>query len=233
MSNEDLLEIEKVIEQRKQEEAVGGETPAAPETEKSLTVEKRESKAVLVVADAGGAIGEVKQKIIQKAADKIHDEKIIEKHSDNIAKISDRALEAEEEKQRLIVEQVNADNKVVAQEIKNRLIVLKAEAKRLKAEQKQLNKDQKAAHKARNKQAKWALYGDKLTRLKYDYVPNAFILSMLLFFDGARAFFDGLGSVSTSIVKACKWIFIGGLFITAAMSIPATREWLLSVMKFK
>ena len=188
---------------------------------------------ISLTSDVGGTISEVKQKIIQKAADKIQDDKIIEKHSENIAKISDRALEVEAEKQRLIVEQVNADNKVVEQEIKNRLIVLKAEAKRILAEQKQLDKEQKAEHKKRDKDAKWEIYGEKLTKMKYSYVPNAFILRMLLFFDGCKSFFDGLGSVSTAIVKAFKWVIIAGLTIGTLMTIPVTRDWLLTLLQFK
>ena len=218
--NEDLQEIEEMINERKQSEGAVVEMPAAP-------------AAPLTISDVGGAIGDAKQKIIQKAAEKIQDEKLIEKHSDAIAKITDRTLEVEAEKQRLIVEAVNADNKVVAQEIKNRLIVLKAEAKRLEKEQKQLNKDQKADHKKRDKDAKWELYGEKLKKMKYSYVPNIFVLTMLLFFDGLKSFFDGLGSVSTAIAKAFKWVLIGALLLAVAMFVPVTREWLLSLLQFK
>ena len=231
--NEDLLELEKKIQERKQAEAVSGETPTVPVVSVAVPAEKREEQTGLAFSDVGGAIGNVKQKIIQKAADKISADKIIEKHSEEIAKISDRALEVEAEKQRLIVEEVNADNKVVAQEIKNRLIVLKAEAKRLKAEQKQLDKDQKAEHRRRNKAAKWEIYGDKLQKLKYDYVPNILVLFMLLFFDGIKSFFDGLGVVSTAIVKAFKWVLIGSAVFAVLMVIPVTREWLLSLLQFK
>lgn len=196
-------------------------------------VDEKANELTLMSGDVCNAIKDVKEKIIQKATDKIQDEKIIEKHSENIAKISDRALEVEAEKQRLVVEEVNANNKVVAQEIKNRLIVLKAEAKRLKQEQKQLDKDQKADHKRRNNEAKWEIYGDKLKRMKYTYVPNAFVLSMLLFFDGIVGFFNGVGEISTSILKAFKWVlFIGGI-IAVLMFVPITREWLLEMLKFK
>ena len=215
--NEDLDELERQIEERKGAQVVASET-TVPSVE---------------IGGVGVAISDVKQKIVEKAVEKVHDERIIEKHSENIAKISDRALEVEAEKQRLIVEAVNADNKVVAQEIKNRLIVLKAEAKRLQAEQKQLDKDQKAEHRKRNQEAKWAIYGDKLKKMKYDYVPNVFVLSMLLFFDGLKGFFDGLGAVSTAIVKALKWVIFFGVAAIVLMSVPVTREWLLTLLKFK
>jgi hypothetical protein len=230
MNNEDLRDIERTILDRKAEAEQGEETPAA--TFDAPVVQRESQTNIALSTDVGGAISGAKQKIIQKATEKINDEKIIEKHSDNIAKISDRALEVEAEKQRLLVEQVNADNKVKSQEIKNRLIVLKAEAKRHKAEQKQLAKDQKAEHKARNKQAKWDLYGDKLTKMKYTYVPNAFVLSMLLFFDGIVGFINGLGATSTAIVKALKWVLLTGAVIGVLLAIPATREWLLSLLQF-
>jgi hypothetical protein len=199
----------------------------------SLSCVDKKNEITLTSGDVCNAIKDVKEKIIQKATDKIQDEKIIEKHSENIAKISDRALEVEAEKQRLVVEEVNANNKVVAQEIKNRLIVLKAEAKRLKQEQKQLDKDQKSDHKRRNNEAKWEIYGDKLKRMKYTYVPNTFVLYMLLFFDGIVGFFNGVGEISTSILKAFKWVLIIGGIIAVLMFVPITREWLLEMLKFK
>ena len=181
----------------------------------------------------GVAINGVKQKIVEKAVEKINDENIIKKHSEALAEISDRAIEVESEKQRLIVESVNADNKVVEQEIKNRLIILKAEANRLKSEQEQLNKEQKAEHKARDKEAKWKLYGGKLSRMKYDYVPCNFVLYMLLFFDGVKSFFDGIGAVSNALMRAVKWFIIIGLVLSVLLSIPITRGWILSILQFK
>lgn len=190
-------------------------------------------KSVVDATEMGGAIRDVQKRIVEKAIGKINDKGIIKKHSDKIAEISDKAIQVEAEKQRLIVEQVNADNKVVEQEIKNRLIVLKAEAKRLEAEQKQLSKDQEAEHKARDKAAKWELYKDKLQRMKYTYVPCEFVLFMLLFFDGVKSFFDGLGTISTAIVKAFRWIIIISIVLAVLMSIPVTREWLTTILKFR
>lgn len=231
MDNEDLREIEAEILMRKQEAEMDEETPTA--TAVAPVVKRDDADAVALSTGVGGAIDEVKQKILKRAAGKVQDERLIEKHSTTLAEISDRALEVEAEKQRLIVEQVNADNKVVAQEIKNRLIVLKSEAKRLKAEQKQLDKAQKAAHKKMNKDALWEVYGEKLTKMKYTYVPNAFTLCMLLFFDGVVGFFNGVGAISTAIVKALKWVLFLGIAFGVLMAIPATREWLLALMRVK
>ena len=217
------MEFEALAEafEKEQEEKIDNKVTVATE------------KSVVGATEMGGAIRDVQTRIVEKAVEKINDKNIIKKHSDKIAKISDKAIEVEAEKQRLIVEQVNADNKVVEQEIKNRLIVLKAEAKRLQAEQEQLNKDQKAEHKARYKAAKWELYKDKLQKMKYTYVPCKFVLCMLLFFDGVKSFFDGLGTISTAIVKALRWIIIIGIILAVLMSIPVTREWITTILKFK
>lgn len=74
------------------------------------------------------------------------------------------------------------------------------------------------------------MYKDKLEKMKYTYVPNVFVLSMLLFFDGIRSFFDGLGTVSTSIVKAMKWVLLFGAICIVLFSIPVTREWIVNLL---
>lgn len=100
----------------------------------------------------------------------------------------------------------------------------------MKREQKQQNREQKAEHKARNKAAKWEQYKDKLTKMNYTYVPNAFILAMLLFFDGLKSFIDGLGTLSTAIVKALKWVLLIGAILIVLFSIPVTREWIINLL---
>lgn len=186
-----------------------------------------------VVSSSGNftaVVGGVQQDILNKAKEKIADERIVDKHAENLKKVADKALEVDAERASLTVQEQEADNKVRKQEIRNKLIVLKAEAKRLEKEQKQLNREQKADHKARNKQAKWELYKDKLEKMHYSYVPNIFVLSMLLFFDGVRSFFDGLGTVSTAIVKALKWVLLFGAIFIVLFSIPVTRDWLTNLL---
>lgn len=183
------------------------------------------------IISVDNVVENVQQKVLGLAKEKINSEKILDKHADNIAKITNRAMEVDAERVSLSVEQQDADNKVRKQEIKNKLIVLKAEANRLWKEQKQLNKEQKEAHKARNKQSKWDIYKDKLEKMHYSYVPNSFILSMLLFFDGIRSFFDGLGTVSTAIVKAFKWIIFFGIIFIVLFAIPVTRDWIINLLK--
>lgn len=196
---------------------------------------QEEKKSDIVVKSdnaisAYDVVGDVQQEVLQRAKEKIHDEKILEKHATKISKITDKAMEVDAERANLNVQKLDAANKAEKQEIKNKLIVLKAEAKRLKKEQRQLNLDQKADHKARNKQAKWDMYKDKLIKMKYNYVPNPFILSMLLFFDGVKSFFDGIGTVSTAILKALKWVLLVGAILIVLFAIPVTRDWILNLL---
>lgn len=189
-----------------------------------------EQSTVSASLSFSSVVGGVQSNILKKAQEKISDEKIVDKHAENLKKVADEALRVQSEQASLTVQEHEADNKVRKQEIKNKLIVLKAESKRLKKEQKQLNKEQKINYKWRNKQAKWDIYGDKLTKMNYSYVPNAFVLDMLLFFYGVRSFFDGLGTVSTTIVKALRWVFLIGIILGLLFIIPVTREWILNLL---
>lgn len=203
---------------------------------------KSEEKAVAVVeekaitASAGASIsasdvvGGTKQEVLRRAQEKINSEKILEKHASKIAKLTDKAMAVDAERAALNVQQQDADNKAEKQEIKNRLIVLKAEAARLKKEQKQLDREQRADHKARNKAAKWEMYKDKLEKMGYSYVPNIIILSMLLLFDAIKSFFDGVGAVSTAAVKALKWVLLIGAILVVLFAIPVTREWIIKLL---
>lgn len=179
------------------------------------------------------AVDTIKGGIVSKAVDKVNDEKTIDKFSTQLSEVGKESIEADIEKERLGVEEKKASNKVHKQEIKNKLLELATEKKRLKAEQKQILKEQKADHKKRNKDAKWELYKEKLGKMGYTYVPNPFVLAMLLMFDGIVSFFDGVAKTSTAIVKALKWLIFIGLIIVILMVIPLTREWFLSLLKFK
>lgn len=166
-------ELDRLMEKKPLTEKLNNtEDNSAEEIEQSsnemVSVDEKSSQIIsATIYDNGfkSAVGDTQRKIIEKAKEKINDEKMIEKHSENIKKITDKALEVEAEQQNLVIEEVNADNKVKAQAIKNRLIILKAEAKRLKREEKQKSKEQKAEYTKRNKEAKWELYKDKLTRM--------------------------------------------------------------------
>lgn len=233
MNQEDLERFAQEFEaqQPKTEQLIEtvAETDALPAV-KSETREIAERNNETTDGTLNSVIDGVKRDILHKALDKISSEKIIDRHAETIKNVADEALEVEEEKDRLKVQEQEANNKVRRQEIKNKLIVLKAEAKRLKKEQKQLNKEQRADHKARNKEAKWELYKNKLQKMGYSYVPNVFILSMLLFFDGIKSFFNGVEAVSTAAVKALKWVLLIGAILIVLFAIPVTREWLTNLL---
>ncbi len=210
------------------------QNPTAAEEKKDLVcVENNEevSEYKPAALSANDVVGNTQQEILKRAKDKIKSKKILKKHASRIAKITDKAIGVDAERAALNVEKQDAANKVEKQEIKNKLIVLKAEAIRLRKEQAQLNREQKADHKARRKKQKWDLYSGKLTKMGYSYVPNIFILSMLLFFDGVKSFFDGVGKVSTSFVVAMKWVLIVGAILIVLFSVPVTREWITNLLK--
>ena len=180
----------------------------------------------------GGAVGNVKGKIVDEAINKVDNNKSVKKHADELAKVANDAIRADIDKENLKVQRTRAENKAERQRINNELIALKTEAKRLKREKKQILREQRADHKKRNKDALWEIYKDKLTKMGYSYVPNRFVLGMLLFFDGVVGFFNGVGATSTAIMKALKWILIAGVIFGVLMIFPTTKEWLLGLLGF-
>ena len=228
-------ELERFAQEFESQQPKTEQSQIAPETDALpvIKTERQELTNRMVVSSSGNftaVVGGVQHDILERAQKKISSEKIVDKHAENLKKVADEALRVQAEQASLTVQEQEADNKVRKQEIRNKLIVLKAEAKRLEKEQEQLNREQKADHKARNKEAKWELYKDKLEKMHYSYVPCAVVLAMLLFFDGMRSFFDGLGTVSTAIVKALKWVLLIGAILLVLFSIPITRDWLTNLL---
>ena len=215
------------IEETKEVEEVESVVEQVEETPKqnSLTTQEQGIQVNL-------AVGSVKEKIVGGALTQVNNSKSINKHSNELTKVANDAIKADIEKERLKVEHTNANNRAEKQEIKNKLIELKTEAKRLKREEKQILKEQKEEHKKRSADILWARYEKKLTKMKYSYVPNKVVLTMLLFFDGVAGFFTGLGQVSNAIMKAIKWFLIIGITLSGLLIVPSTREWLLELMGF-
>lgn len=193
---------------------------------------KQNSSLPQASTEVDTAVGSVKDKILGGVLTKVDNEKSINKHSDELTKVANDAIKADIEKARLKVEQTNADNKAEKQKIKNELIILKTEAIRLKREKKQILKEQRAEHKKINKDALWAAYEKKLTKMGYAYVPNIVVLKMLLVVDGIVSFFEGIGKISTSIMKALKWILIIGAIFGILMIFPTTQIWILQLLGF-
>lgn len=211
------------------EELEPSETALQPVQETAVTTTEDQ---LVSVGQINNAVDGVKGRIVTQAIGKIEDRKIIDKHAKDLAKVADSALSTEIETERLKDERKKADNRAEKQSIKNDLIALKTEAIRLKREKKQILKEQRANHKKRNDEMSWEKYKGKLSKMNYTYVPNKFILAMLLFFDGIVSFFNGLGAVSTAIMKAVRWLAIIALILAVIFVIPVTRKWFTNLLGF-
>ena len=181
---------------------------------------------------AVGVIHTTKDRILEEAEKKINQEKIIDKHSTKLSKVADTLMEVETEKAAIEVRKKDADNRAEKQEIKNRLIVLRNEAKRLRLEEKHKNSMQKLQIKSDKKRIQWERLEKTLTPLGYDYVPNPIALHILLMLVGIKAFVNGVGEVGTAVLKCLKWIIFLGLAITIVLIIPVSREWFLELLGF-
>lgn len=195
-------------------------------------VEKKTKETQITDVGVKSAVGNVKGKIVDGAIAKVDNDKSVKKHAEELAKVANEAIKADIEKENLKVKKTRAENKTEKQRIKNELIALKTEAKRLKREHKHILKKQRIDHKKENKNILWGIYEKKLTKMGYTYVPNKFTLCMLLFFDGVVSFFNGVGAISTAIMKALKWILIIGTIFGGLMIFPTTKEWLLELLGF-
>lgn len=200
--------------------------------ENSIEVFSESKNAIGFNTSVEETLGNVKSKILSNAEDKINDEKIIEKHSKKLAENADEAIAVELDKQSLENEKKKADNKATKKEIKNRLFVLKQEAKRLKKEQRHLNILQKQEQKKESDKTYWQNHGDTLAQYKMHEGSNRIFCEILLWLDGIKGFINGLGSLSTAIINALKWIILGGLAFIVIMIIPNLREWFLTLLGF-
>ena len=181
---------------------------------------------------AVGIINTTKEKILEKAEQKINQEKIIDKHSTKLSKVADDLMKVETEKAAIEVQKKDATNKAEKQEIKNRLIVLKSEAKRLRKTEKHKNKMQKITIKAERKQKHWEKLESTLKPLGYNYVPNPLALHILLMLVGIKAFINGIRTVGDAIFKCFKWVMFLCLVSIIVLIIPVTRTWILELLGF-
>lgn len=181
---------------------------------------------------AVGIINHTKDEILEKAEQKIKQDKIINKHASKLSEVADNLMKVETEKAAIEVQKKDASNKAEKQEIENRLIILRNEAKRLRKAEKHKNKLQNIEIKAEKKQKQWEMLKSTLQPLGYDYVPNFIALHILLALVGLKAFFNGVGEVGTAVLKGFKWFLIIGLVIAIVMIIPVTRTGVLELLGF-
>ena len=137
---------------------------------------------------AVGIINTTKDKILEEAEKKINQDKIIDKHSTKLSKVADDLMAVETEKAAIEVQKKDASNKAEKQEIKNKLIILKNEAKRLRKAERHKNRLQKISIKQEKSNKRWEMLESTLKPLGYDYVPNTIALHILLMLVGIKAF---------------------------------------------
>lgn len=181
---------------------------------------------------AVGIINTTKDKILEKAELQIKQEKIINKHASELSKVADNLMKVETDKAAIEVQKKDASNKAEKQEIENRLIVLRNEAKRLRKEEEHKNRLQKIQIQAEKKQKQWEMLESTLKPLGYNYVPNPVALYILLMLVGLKAFFNGIGAVGTALLKCVKWFLILGFVIAVVLIIPVTRTEILQLLGF-
>lgn len=172
------------------------------------------------------------QSIVEKASEQINDKAKIDKKAKTLTELVDKKFAVDAETKNVEIEEQDVNNKAKKKELRNRLIVLRNEAKRIKKEQKNLNKQQRIEHKNATKAALWETYGKALTELGYDYVPNKLTLAILMFLVGAKAFINGMNKIGNALVKCLKWAFVIGFILVIVFSIPASRQWILNVLGF-
>lgn len=180
----------------------------------------------------GAALDETKYSIVNKAKDRISDEKVVERHAKKLADNANESIKVELETQELEIKKVDAKNKVTKKEIENKLFVLKQEAMRLKKEQKHLNALQKEQQKKESDATYWANHGTTLEQYKMHEGSNRVFCNILLWLDGVKGFFNGLSKVSTALLSALKYVLIVGAILLVLVIIPVTREWLGNLLGF-
>ena len=130
-------------------------------------------------------------------------------------------------------EKAASKNKVERENIANALYKAKQDGIRLRKEAKHESKMQKARHKSEKKKAYWVAHEGVLKEYGMREGSNIIACEILLFLDGVKCFFNGLSKVSTAIIKAFKFVLIFGGIFALLMVIPATRDWILSLLGFR
>jgi len=170
--------------------------------------------------------------IVEKAQERINSDRLVDKHAKALAKNADDRIANEIERQNVINERTKATNTTERKAIANQLYRIKQEGIRLKKEQEHLSKMQKALQKTEKTHAYWEAHKNTLEQYKMHEGSNRVACNILLWLDGIKCFFNGLSKVSDALIKALKYVLIFGGIFAVLMIIPATREWLLSILGF-
>lgn len=193
-----------------------GHTVPSQSVSENVVVANEEPKLTMMEAIIDNSFA------IDLAKKSLQDTKKQEKKADTMIQLADKNFKVDAEIVNTQIAEKDKNNKIKKQEIKNDLLKLKQEAKFLKREHSQKLQIQKLDHRKEK-------YGGLLERRKIDYLPNAFVLFLILCLDGFVSCLDAMskvfGGINKTLLKAI-WIIILFTFIFIA---PA-REWLLSLI---
>lgn len=181
---------------------------------------------------AAPAVTEVAQQSMAKAKSMVNDPKNIARHANDLAKVANDLINNQIDTQRLKNEKDAAKNKVERKNIANALYKARQEGIRLRKEAKHQSKMQKERHRLERQKLFWDAHKDTLEQYKMHEGSPRIACEILLWLDGAKGFFNGIGKVSDSILKALKWVLIFGGAFGVLMIFPATRNWILSILGF-
>ena len=180
--------------------------------------------------DIGGIIESHAFSIASEAATQISKPEKVKHHADSLAKTVDAQIANAIEAKNVQNQIKAAQNLIDKKELKNRLYQVEQEGKRIRKEEQHKNELQKARHKQEDYEQFWATYENTLSAYEMKKGSNRFFCRIILALDGIKGFFNGIGKVSTAIIKALKFIFIGGAIFGILYAIPTTRAWLQALL---
>lgn len=180
----------------------------------------------------GSIIEQNAYSIASEAAARVNNPKKVDKHADELADAIDmqilNAIEAKKVQEKIKAARHLIDKK----KLKNELYQIEQEGKRLRREEKHLNELQKARHKQEDYDTFWSTYESTLTNYDMKKGSSRVFCRIILALDGIKGFFNGIGKVSTAIVKALKFLLIGGTIFGILYAIPITRSWIQAIFGF-
>ena len=242
MENNELLEIEEEIKQKKQfaETELNEETL----TESNIAVAETTNKAEIQAVDNEFVQAMTNNEVaIQMARDGYNDIKNQKNIAKGIKKVAIDNTKTDIETAKIKVEDKKKNNKVKRQEIRNELYKLKQDKIYLEKESKHKLAMQKFQHrkekygdllirhcckKTRNAEGKWEYQVDK-NGDKIINMPNSFVLFWLIVFDSIVMFLNQTADIFGSLNKIVFRVF-WIILIVVVLLIPPVREWLFGLI---
>lgn len=208
--------------------------PSAPLAAERSVIQTPAS--VTDVADdisVAAALNETALDIVARARERIRGGKAsIERHARSLERNANDRISNEIERQSVENARKKAGNEIDRKALANELYRIKEESRRLREEQRHLTQMQRQEQRLAKRKAYWEAHKETLEQYGMHEGSSRIACEILLWLDGVKGFFVGLSKVSDAIVKALKWILIVGLITGVLMAIPATREWILTLLGF-